>query len=337
MKNKFLSLPENTRINIFTQTAEKVGMTAFAVEKDWWVAQTLISIFQLDVGEHLVFKGGTSLSKSWDLIQRFSEDIDLAIEREFLGFEGDLSKNKKTNLRKASGKYISEHFLPELEQKFKENGLENVRFELVNAEDSDQDPRIINIFYPSVISTVGYLEPKVQVEIGCRSLIEPFTLKYFAPLINIAFPKQEFVENPSKIPSINLKRTFLEKLFLLHEEFQKPFEKIRVNRLSRHLNDVYILSRDENILKAIEDRELYETIVKHRLEFTKISGVDYTLHNPKTINPIPPKTVINKWQEDYERMSEDMIYGENKPSFSEIIESLQKLKKQINNLDWKII
>ena len=271
------------------------------------------------------------------MIQRFSEDIDLAIEREFLGFEGDLSKNKKTNLRKASGKYISEHFLPELEQKFKENGLENVRFELVNAEDSDQDPRIINIFYPSVISTVGYLEPKVQVEIGCRSLIEPFTLKDVAPLINFAFPKQDFVENPSKIPSVNPQRTFLEKLFLLHEEFQKPFEKIRVNRLSRHLYDVYILSRDENILKAIEDRELYETIVKHRLEFTKISGVDYTLHNPKTINPIPPETVINKWQEDYEKMSEEMIYGENKPSFSEIIVSLQKLKKQINNLDWKII
>ena len=93
----------------------------------------------------------------------------------------------------------------------------------------------------------------------------------------------------------------------------------------------------KTILKAIEDREVYETIVKHRLEFTKISGVDYTLHNPKTINPIPPEMVINKWQEDYERMSEDMIYGENKPSFSEIIESLQKLKSQINNFDWKII
>ena len=333
MKNKFLSLPENTRINIFTQTAENVGMNTFAVEKDWWVVHTLISIFQLDVAEHLVFKGGTSLSKSWNLIQRFSEDIDLAIEREFLGFEGNLSKNKKTNLRKASGKYVAEHFLPDLEQKFKENGLENVRFELVNAEESAQDPRIINIFYPSVISALGYLEPKVQVEIGCRSLIEPFTLKEISPLINDTFPKNDFIEKPFAVPSVNPQRTFLEKIFLLHEEFQKPTEKIRVNRLSRHLYDIYVLSKDENIREAINDKELYDTIVKHRKEFTKISGIDYNLHNPQTLNPIPPESVIKKWEEDYEKMREDMIYGENKPTFSEIINYLKSLKTQFNQLE----
>lgn len=110
MTNKFLALPQSTRVIAFTQVAEKRGITPFAVEKDWWVSQTLKAVFELDVAEHLVFKGGTSLSKAWNLIERFSEDIDLAIEREFLGFEGSLTKNKKTKLRKASGQYISEVF-----------------------------------------------------------------------------------------------------------------------------------------------------------------------------------------------------------------------------------
>ena len=107
------------------------------MEKDWWVSQTLKAVFELDVAEHLVFNGGTSLSKAWNLIERFSEDIDLAIEREFLGFEGSLTKNKKTKLRKASGQYISEVFYLELQEKFKEKGLENVTFSLAETQNSD--------------------------------------------------------------------------------------------------------------------------------------------------------------------------------------------------------
>ncbi len=91
---KWLTIPEQTRRNAYIQIAEKTGMNAFAVEKDWWVVQTLRIIFEMDVAQYLVFKGGTSLSKSWNLIQRFSEDVDLAIDREFFGFKGVLSKNQ---------------------------------------------------------------------------------------------------------------------------------------------------------------------------------------------------------------------------------------------------
>jgi len=106
MKNKFLSLPEETRINAFNQIAEKKGIAPFAVEKDWWVTQSLSIIFAMEEAPFLVFKGGTSLSKSWNLIQRFSEDVDLAIDREFLGFT-EIPK-RKTNLRKKSGKFVAE-------------------------------------------------------------------------------------------------------------------------------------------------------------------------------------------------------------------------------------
>ena len=243
MTNKFLALPQSTRVLAFTQVAEKRGITPFAVEKDWWVSQTLKAVFELDVAEHLVFKGGTSLSKAWNLIERFSEDIDLAIEREFLGFEGSLTKNKKTKLRKASGQYISEVFYLELQEKFKEKGLENVTFSLAETQDSDQDPRIINIFYPNIIEVTEYLKPRVQIEVGCRSLIEPFTMKKISAMVDDEYPEQSFSEKSEEIPSVNPERTFLEKIFLLHEEFQKTAEKIRVDRLSRHLYDLYALSK----------------------------------------------------------------------------------------------
>ena len=243
MTNKFLALPQSTRVLAFTQVAEKRGITPFAVEKDWWVSQTLKAVFELDVAEHLVFKGGTSLSKAWNLIERFSEDIDLAIEREFLGFEGSLTKNKKTKLRKASGQYISEVFYLELQEKFKEKGLENVTFSLAETQNSDQDPRIINIFYPNIIEVTEYLKPRVQIEVGCRSLIEPFTMKKISAMVDDEYPEQSFSEKSKEIPSVNPERTFLEKIFLLHEEFQKTAEKIRVDRLSRHLYDLYALSK----------------------------------------------------------------------------------------------
>lgn len=282
-------------------------------------------------------KGGTSLSKSWKLIERFSEDIDLAIEREYLGFEGRLSKDKKTKLRKISGKYITEIFFLELQQKFKDKDLMDVKFSLEEAKDSDQDPRIIYIYYPNVIGIPGYLAPKVQVEISCRSLLEPYTLRNISSLVDEEYREMDFSEDFVQIPSVNPERTFLKKIFLLHEEFQKPFEKIRVDRLSRHLYDVYTLSKTGYADKALLNKELYETIVKHRIEFNKIAGIDYKFHNPKTINPIPPVNIIGLWEKDYEKMLEEMIYDENKPTFSEIIETLKNLKKRINKLDWVVI
>ena len=191
MKNKFLSLPEQTRINAINQIAEEKGISPFAVEKDWWVTQTLSIIFEMEEAPHLVFKGGTSLSKSWNLIQRFSEDIDLAIDREFLGFSE--TPKRKTNLRKKSGKFVSEEFYPKLQRRFREKGIgEGVEFTLEEAQSSDQDPRIINIFYPSVIQTKGYLNPRVQVEIGCRSLKEPFSNCLVSSFVDQQYKDLEF-------------------------------------------------------------------------------------------------------------------------------------------------
>ncbi len=334
--DKWFQVSDERKVQVYSTISDDIKLPAYAIEKDWWVVQTLAIIFEMEIGKYLVFKGGTSLSKAWDLIERFSEDIDMAVDRSFLGFNGELTRKKEiTKLRKESNKYITEKFFPELEARFIEKGLEGVKLALVDAKDSDQDPRIIEIYYPNVIPSPGYIQPRVQVEIGCRSLKEPFTVRSFNSIIDQTYPDTPFAQKPINIPTVNPERTLLEKVFLLHEEFSRPLEKIRVERLSRHLYDVYQLSQTEFAEKAITDKELYETIVNHRYRFAKLGGVDYNLHQPQTINIIPIPEVIALWEKDYKVMQEQMIHGAS-PSFKELIEHLTNFYQKINGIDWKI-
>lgn len=333
---KWLNIPESTKRNAYVQIAEDTGMSAFAVEKDWWVSRTLEIIFQMPIAKHLVFKGGTSLSKAWKLINRFSEDIDLAIDKEFFeGYEGVLSKSKITKLRKDAGVYTTKTFFNDLKNEFLIRGLVDLNFKIVEAKETDQDPRIIEIFYPNIITPpTDYMMPRVQIEIGCRSLREPFSIKEFGALVDEVYADRDFAEPLFKVPTVDPERTFLEKFFLLHEEFHKPIEKMRVDRLSRHLFDVFYLTKSGTAKNAIANKVLYETIVSHRQKFSKVAGVDYNTHNPNTINPIPPTTIIDFWKADYSKMQQDMIYEKNKPSFDDLIKNLNDLRTQLQTVEW---
>ena len=333
--NKFYNISDEAKKRIYADVGERTNLPAYAVEKDWWVVQALTILFKMEIGKYLVFKGGTSLSKSWGVIERFSEDIDLAVDRSFFGFEGDLGKKQRTKLRKTSSIYISEHLYHELKEAFKEKGLIDVKIELEEITTSDQDPVIISIYYPNVIETPRYIQPRVQVEIGCRSLREPFDNKPIISLLDELYPETAFAQMSVQIPTVLPERTFLEKVFLLHEEFQRPKEKIRVDRLSRHLYDIYQMSKNDYITQALENKDLYETIVKHRHSFTRLGGVDYNLHQPQTIDFIPPEELLPAWEADYKTMQEQMIHGDS-PDFSKLMTALIVLREKINLLSWKI-
>lgn len=333
---KWLNIPDDTKRNAYIQIAEQFGMSAFAVEKDWWVSRTLEIIFQMPVAQHLVFKGGTSLSKAWKLINRFSEDIDLAIDKEFFGFTGNLGKNQRDNLRKKAGVYSTGTFFDDLKLAFENKGFTGLNFVVIEANDSDQDPRVLEIYYPNVIKPVtNYVIPRVQLEISCRSLREPYSTKKFGALVDEVYEGRDFSEPLFEVPTVNPERTFLEKLFLLHEEFHRPQDKMRVDRLSRHLYDIYQLTKAGVAEKAISDKVLYETIVEHRNKFSRIGGVDYNTHNPESLNPIPIPSVIDEWEADYAKMKEDMIYEKNIPSFDDLINNLNILRTQLQTLDWQ--
>lgn len=327
---EWFQLPDETKIRLFTETSRQIGLpSSSAAEKDWWVVHTLSVIFSMDCANALIFKGGTSLSKGWNIIHRFSEDIDLALDREFLGFSGELTKGDIRKLRRKSFQFISEVFTEELKNKFTELGFKNVTVKPREVENHDQDPLIIEIYYNKLTETDTYLKPGVLVEVGSRSLKEPFTQRTFGTFISEIYTDNPFTDKPITIPIVNPERTFLEKIFLLHEEFQKPFGKIRVERLSRHLYDIEKLCQTEYAEIALQDRELYNTIVRHRSKFTAISGIDYAKHNPENIKFIPPDSIIKMWKADYEEMKGSMIYG-NPLDFDQLINRLTELQKRIN-------
>jgi hypothetical protein len=336
-KIDFYKIDKAEKMAVFEAVAAEMGMKPFAVEKDWWVSRTLEIIFQMDIAKHLVFKGGTSLSKAFKLIHRFSEDIDLAIDMEyFFEAEKEWTKSKRTALRKKAGAFTAGVFFNELQDAFKKKGFAEIKCNVLPVEDSDQDPRIIEVHYENIIpKPTEYLQPRLIIEIGCRSLREPFSNQTFGSLVDETFAGREFVAPLFSVPSVNPERTFLEKLFLLHEEFHRPQEKMRVDRLSRHLYDVYHLTKAGIAENAIADKELYETIVAHRYKFSRISGVDYNKHNPKTLNPIPFSEIIKSWKLDYDKMFEEMIYEEQKPSFDDLINNLNDLRYRLQLLNWE--
>lgn len=331
--SRFYEIPASSKTEILQQASVLTGLPSFAVEKDWWVVKCLHILFETEIGSHLVFKGGTSLSKGWGLIHRFSEDIDLAIDRSFFGFQGMLSKNQRTKLRKASNEYITTVLYPVLKEQFKQNGIINIDIELEEPKSKDQDPITINILYPNLIHPQGYLQPKIQLEISCRSLHEPYTIRPILSLVDEVFSNRQFTETPIHIATANPERTFLEKIFLLHEEFQRPAERQRVDRLSRHLYDIYQLAETPFADEALNNPVLYLSIVKHRENFTRFSGVDYRLHHPKTLNPIPPALLRKSWETDYKVMQEQMIYGDS-PDFHTLLSAIERLMERIKTLNW---
>lgn len=330
---EWFKLPDETRLRIFTEAGRSLGLLPFAVEKDWWVVHTLAVIYTMDCAGSLVFKGGTSLSKGWNLIQRFSEDIDLALDREYLGFSGELQNADVRRLRRKSYEYLTETFTPELQKKFAEVGFTEVTIKYREVPNHDQDPMVIEVYYSKLTEKDTYLKPGVLVEVGSRSLQEPFTDRSFVTMVAENYPGQPYSDKPITIPTVNPERTFLEKIFLLYEEFQKTSEKRRVDGLSRHLYDIEILSRTEFSETALKDADLYNTIVAHRSKFSRISGVDFANHSPDKIAFVPPEHVLPDWETDYNEMKENMIYGEALP-FSELIEKLRKLQSRINRMKW---
>jgi predicted nucleotidyltransferase component of viral defense system len=329
---EWFQLPDETKIRLFAETSRQIGLpSSSAAEKDWWVVHTLSVIFSMECANALIFKGGTSLSKGWNVIHRFSEDIDLALDREFLGFSGELKKGEIRKLRRKSFQFISEIFTEELKNKFTEFGFKNVTVKPREVENHDQDPLIIEIYYKKLTETDSYLKPGVLIEVGSRSLKEPITQRTFGTFVSEIYSDNPFTDKPITIPVVNPERTFLEKIFLLHEEFQKPLGKIRVERLSRHLYDIEKLSQTEYAEIALQDTELYNTIVRHRSKFTAISGINYAKHNPANIKFIPPDSIIKMWEADYEEMRGSMIYG-NPLDFDQLINKLTGLQKRINEI-----
>ncbi len=326
---KWLQLEEQKRIATINQVSNTIGFPAQAVEKDWWVTLALRALFSTKYAHYMAFKGGTSLSKSWNLISRFSEDIDIALDRKVLGFDGELSNSQIRTLRKKSCEFVSTELLKHLGMALVGLGVPEDQFQLIAQEvkSSDKDPQTIELRYKSLFSGERYLLEPVKIEVSPRSLMEPIEERKIESLIDAEFGDQDFVEKPFLVATVLPKRTFLEKAFLLHEEFSKPAEKMRGERKSRHLYDLERLMDTEHGAEAMKDSKLFKLIGIHRAKFSPVEGVNYSEITLSALNFLPPDNVISEWRKDYQVMSDILIPGDA-ISFEKLMERMYELKKR---------
>lgn len=326
------------RLDILEITAAKTHLPLLAVEKDWWVTMVLKALSITRYFNLMSFKGGTSLSKGWNLIKRFSEDVDIAIRREGKFGISSTSGNQLTKVRRIARHYIIRDLPNEITEAL--NGMGIVDFsvepELTRTDNEGNQtelratthPSTIFVRYKSILTHDSeYIEPKVKIEISCLSMDEPVEDKILRSLMSDILRDEENIE--VKFPTVIPTRTFLEKIFLLHEEFQK--EKPRSKRMSRHLYDIEKIM-DTDFGKSISDKKLYDSVVQHRSIFNKIEGVDYDLHKPSTLSFIPPKSIIREWEKDYMSMQTHFIYEDRSLSFYELIKRLEELTAKIRLL-----
>ena len=316
------------------QAQAKLGLPPASIEKDFWVCWTLRELFNLpEWGEHLVFKGGTSLSKAWKLIERFSEDIDIVIDREFLGFRGaTLSGNQQKKLVKRCSLRIDQDLRPALKERFGSLLPGSAEWSLVLADaEEDKDRQTLLFTYPGALkSTVAYLRPVVKIELGARSDPEPRETTQLRPYICEAFPDQ-LGSGEFSVSTVAARRTFWEKAMLLHEETFRPAEKPRTRPLARHYYDVWALIRKGVAAEALADNGLFERVAAHRRMFFAYTWVDYSTLQPGSLHLLPAKEQAEGWRGDYGAMREEMFFGDV-PTFDEILEVVGDFEREFNSL-----
>lgn len=334
----FIRLPADQRRNAFVETEARLGLNRTSVEKDLWVCWTLREIFQLpDIGAHLFFKGGTSLSKAWRLIDRFSEDIDIVIDRAYLGFAGDASperapskkqqRQRLEDLRKACQQAIRDRLQPAFISHMGATLPKDQACNLINDPD-DPDGQTLLLQYSSVFPPSDYVRPAVKIEMGARSDTEPSETPSIRTYVAEALPEIRGMDAfPVRV--VAARRTFWEKAMLLHEETFRPAGKPRKARLARHYYDLWCLITKGIADQAVADDGLFNRVLSHREVFFRWSWMDYTKMRRGSLRLVPPEDQLKDWAADYTAMGTEMFFGEV-PPFETVLKVVGNFESRFN-------
>jgi len=326
--NKFIQLSPARRRDACLAVYQSNQLDAASVEKDFWVCWTLRELFALPkMGGHLTFKGGTSLSKAWQLIARFSEDIDLVVDKAVLGFAGDASpdhapSNKQRRIRLealmlACRDWVQNQLQPALATRLAA-ALGDTGWRL-EVDPNMADGQCLLFHYPSVFAdgASGYVSPVVKIELGARSDDWPHVARIIRPYVLEHFPMIDS-DSACTVSVLAAERTFWEKACLLHEETFRPADKPRKIRMARHYYDLWCLLRAGVGERALADMALFRRVAEHREIFFRHSWVDYSTHKPGTFRLAPPDAHLANWRNDYQEMVGPMFFGDV-PDFNEMI------------------
>jgi hypothetical protein len=343
---RVIQASEAERRDLFLAAATRVGTTVQNIEKDFWVCWTLDALFNGlgPGGPRLLFKGGTSLSKAYGLISRFSEDIDVTVFREDIGQPATVEElerlsNKQHKKRLDAIRHACQAFiagplrdaLAEIAARtMKDTGQKPDALAIIPAED-DPDGQSLLVVYPSAVEASAYVRPAVKIESGAKSALDPHEARTIMPYLadDLAMGSDLSVTN---VTTVDPERTFLDKIVILHglrHWFEQKGElRGGGQRVSRHYYDIHRMMASPVSQKALGDRNMAADCVQHARMFFYRRELGLESAEPGSFALSPHDGMIDALRRDYGAMS-TMIFGDV-PAFEDVLDSIRVAEQGLN-------
>ncbi|WJF88971.1 nucleotidyl transferase AbiEii/AbiGii toxin family protein [Paraburkholderia bonniea] len=329
------------RRDLFLGAATRLGTAVQNVEKDFWVCWTLDALFNglAAGGPRLLFKGGTSLSKAFGLISRFSEDIDITVFRTDLGQEVEVAelralsgKKRRARLeaiRDACQTYIAGPLSAQF-TRLAASVIPEDRFRL-ELDPSDKDAQSLLFWYPSVTATTGdYIRSAIKIEAGAKSALDPHTAAFVAPYVTQDLPELDL--NVTNVMTVKPERTFWDKIMILHglRQWHDCRGELRHGgqRVSRHYYDVHQLLQAASAATWLTDYRLAIDCADHASMFFGSADLRLDLAAPGTFTLAPSQGMRDALERDYDAMA-GMVFGDV-PRFDAVLESAKRFEQSVN-------
>jgi len=351
--DEFARRPADDRRAFIEEAANRRDLTAAIIEKDFWVCWTLRRLVHCaDLAGHFTFKGGTSLSKAYGIIQRFSEDIDLTIDKNAPlvrdvpspmegGISGNERKRRTEKLKAAAQEYVATVVMPALTKEI-EAVLGTAEGWEVVPDPDDPDGQTLLFNYPRLANygqgfgqggwgvgrfgegEIGYIKPRIKLEFGARGDTDPSDLKDITPYLAETFP-EELPDSISSIPTLAVARTFWEKATILHALHHNG--KLREG-MSRHYYDTLMLAQSGVADEALEQPDLLARVVHNKSLMFADNSASYDTAVIGSLRLVPSEEIKAQLEEDYEAMLE--MFMETPPTFEDLLTGIVELEVRIN-------
>lgn len=330
-------LSQDEREVYFRAASDTMGMHYEIIEKDYWVVWILERLFSVEkLKSYLTFKGGTSLSKIFGTIDRFSEDIDLSIEKEMFGFahagdpEKAPSRKKQQSMIESLGVHCSQYVQTEMLTDLRDaiyGKLRTTEGWRLYLDLEDPDKQTLLFEYPTKISIIGYIRQLVKIEIGARSEHWPVDIYQIQSYAKQAL--QEKINEPDiHVRVLNAERTFWEKATILHQYAHLPESKKMPPRISRHFYDFFRLLHSPIKENALLSSSLLERVASHKSIYFASGWANYETAQRGTLKLIPPERIQKELEKDYVLM-ESMLFREI-PNWNHILSTIAQFEHEFN-------
>lgn len=339
--DNFVKLKPNEMLEIYKETSFRSKLNPEIIEKDFWVCWTLKCLYSIpEIASNIIFKGGTSLSKAYGLIDRFSEDCDITIDKRILnsfkdpteiGISGKEQTRRMDSMITAAHDFVQNIILLSLN---KEIG-KYINYTSYALKLDEDDHQTILFSYPSCFELADkekinlYIKPVIRLEFGARGGITPKENKAVTPYIAEYFPTL-FKQVSCTVPVLSVERTFWEKITILHSLYHKHLKGKKIgNRMSRHYYDIYILIKKGISEVALIQQSLLEEVTRNNMIFFKDNNSSYETSKIGSLKLYPTSEMLLELKKDYNNM-EDMFMHDQIP-FEIIMNTISDLETKINN------